>query len=299
MDTDWYFIDPYTERVSEHPVSKYELKELFDGRKINKHCLIWNENYDDYIPISDVSNLLNFLQTNGNIASHAINEQKSNIKSTRNQLNVHQSREHQQMQSSVELDQIMQSLIARESAVYEKQLTIQKNKESSQNRNVMNWREYFTSNGVPYYHNIVTNHVQWEKPNCMKVGQELITSPNAIWKWIPNGYDGYIPALYIGISENGRKLIFETPGTKRIIKINKDCTAIYDVKWNLLKKSVSDLTFLTHVSPPYLLHNLRARFLDREIYTWTGEILISINPYGITYTSVFLFYVYVYAVYDK
>ncbi|ETO07492.1 hypothetical protein RFI_29899 [Reticulomyxa filosa] len=36
-----------------------------------------------------------------------------------------------------------------------------------------NWREFTTEEGRPYYHNIVTEEITWEKPDCLKTENEL------------------------------------------------------------------------------------------------------------------------------
>ena len=45
------------------------------------------------------------------------------------------------------------------------------------------------------------------------------------------------------------------------------------------KEGVDDNTMLTHLNEPNLLENLRARFGKDLIYTYTGSILLAVNPY--------------------
>eukprot|EP01084_Bolivina_argentea_P137265 241749_1 len=40
-----------------------------------------------------------------------------------------------------------------------------------------------------------------------------------------------------------------------------------------------DMIFLEHLNEGSLLHNLRKRFFAELIYTYTGSILMSVNPY--------------------
>lgn len=40
-----------------------------------------------------------------------------------------------------------------------------------------------------------------------------------------------------------------------------------------------DMIFLEHLNEGSLLHNLRKRFFSQLIYTYTGSILMSVNPY--------------------
>ena len=48
---------------------------------------------------------------------------------------------------------------------------------------------------------------------------------------------------------------------------------------NAEEGDVTDNTSLSHLSDATLLHNLRSRFLRQEIYTFTCQILIAVNPY--------------------
>ena len=43
----------------------------------------------------------------------------------------------------------------------------------------------------------------------------------------------------------------------------------------------NDLTSLSYLNEPEVLHNLQVRFVDRnEIYTYCGIVLVAINPYS-------------------
>ena len=46
-----------------------------------------------------------------------------------------------------------------------------------------------------------------------------------------------------------------------------------------LLDGVHDNTQLMHLHEPSLLHNLRFRYARDEIYTYTGTILIALNPW--------------------
>ena len=40
------------------------------------------------------------------------------------------------------------------------------------------------------------------------------------------------------------------------------------------------MTSLPHLHEPGVLHNLAVRYTDGSIYTWTGGILIALNPFA-------------------
>jgi len=76
-------------------------------------------------------------------------------------------------------------------------------------------------------------------------------------------------------------------------KCGTTCHCTYPGAWNLashvepgqayyganLEASKPDLTALVHLSPPCLLHALALRYRENSIYTLTGTMLLSINPY--------------------
>ena len=44
--------------------------------------------------------------------------------------------------------------------------------------------------------------------------------------------------------------------------------------------SLQDMTTLPHLNEPGVLHNLRTRYATDAIYTYTGSILIAVNPFA-------------------
>ena len=45
------------------------------------------------------------------------------------------------------------------------------------------------------------------------------------------------------------------------------------------EEGTEDLAALSHLDEPNVLHNLHLRFNSSEIYTWTGKILMALNPW--------------------
>jgi myosin V len=44
-------------------------------------------------------------------------------------------------------------------------------------------------------------------------------------------------------------------------------------------RDVADLTQLTHLHEPAILHSLHMRYNENQIYTYTGPILLAVNPF--------------------
>ncbi|GMN48941.1 hypothetical protein TIFTF001_018110 [Ficus carica] len=60
-----------------------------------------------------------------------------------------------------------------------------------------------------------------------------------------------------------------------VVKVSK----IYPKDVEALADGVDDMTKLSYLHEPGVLHNLANRFASNEIYTYTGNILIAINPF--------------------
>ncbi|RHY83181.1 hypothetical protein DYB26_006127, partial [Aphanomyces astaci] len=48
----------------------------------------------------------------------------------------------------------------------------------------------------------------------------------------------------------------------------------------LVHGSVNDMCTLNHLHEPAIVYNLRARFLQQRPYTYTGDIVVAVNPYA-------------------
>ncbi len=54
----------------------------------------------------------------------------------------------------------------------------------------MDWYELKTPEGVPYYHNRKTNLTSWDKPDCLKTGDELDRAVCEWWRGAAVAADG-------------------------------------------------------------------------------------------------------------
>ncbi|KAJ8551594.1 hypothetical protein K7X08_021609 [Anisodus acutangulus] len=74
---------------------------------------------------------------------------------------------------------------------------------------------------------------------------------------------------------NGEAEIERTDGKKVVRKLAK----IYPKDVEAPAAGVDDMTKLSYLHEPGVLHNLKTRYELNEIYTYTGNILIAINPF--------------------
>ncbi|KAK4841974.1 hypothetical protein QYF36_013527 [Acer negundo] len=75
---------------------------------------------------------------------------------------------------------------------------------------------------------------------------------------------------------NGREATLITSQGKTIVV---DITFIYPKDTEAPPAGVDDMTKLAYLHEPGVLHNLACRFALNEIYTYTGNILIAVNPF--------------------
>lgn len=136
-----------------------------------------------------------------------------------------------------------------------------------------NWAEYTTEDGRPYFHNIVTNEITWEKPDCLKTEQELGRAGD--WRWIPHKEEGFIQAKLIATKKNGSMIFSTETNDEYTIPKNSET---YKVLWAILSRSTADLVMLDSLDPPIILHNLKKRFQNNEIYVCEYFIIACCPP---------------------
>jgi myosin heavy subunit len=137
----------------------------------------------------------------------------------------------------------------------------------------------YSANVSPYEINMLTPHpflpsveTTWDKPTELMTDEEI--NATGEWLWVPSESQQFAPAKLIS-----------SKGTKHYVKYEDGSEATfsksecYPFSRSWLKRIVSDLTLLDDMGSPLILHNLRMRFENGDIYTNIGNILISINPY--------------------
>ncbi|XP_062173899.1 myosin-12 isoform X2 [Alnus glutinosa] len=92
--------------------------------------------------------------------------------------------------------------------------------------------------------------------------------------WAEDPEDAWIDGEVTEI--NGRSATIITTNGKTIIA---DISCIYPKDTEAPPAGVDDMTKLAYLHEPGVLHNLACRFALNEIYTYTGNILIAVNPF--------------------
>jgi len=98
--------------------------------------------------------------------------------------------------------------------------------------------------------------------------------------WVPDSNTVWKPAEVI-TPYNGSSLEVEVEGGQRsTIVVKEEGKDLPHLRNPDILIGENDLTSLSYLHEPAVLHNLEVRFVDRnEIYTYCGIVLVAINPY--------------------
>lgn len=91
------------------------------------------------------------------------------------------------------------------------------------------------------------------------------------WVWVPCQYELYKPGYIVDETATHATVqsnVLETFSLSQTARMNPS-------KFDL----ASDLALLSHLNEPGVLHNLKKRYDDGLIYTYSGLFLLSLNPY--------------------
>lgn len=93
------------------------------------------------------------------------------------------------------------------------------------------------------------------------------------WMWVPCEKELYKPAYVVEENKTMIKTRSETNQLEefKITEVFKMNPSKFDL--------VDDLAFLSHLNEPSVLNNLKKRYEENQIYTYSGLFLIALNPY--------------------
>ncbi|KKA25976.1 hypothetical protein TD95_002153 [Thielaviopsis punctulata] len=107
--------------------------------------------------------------------------------------------------------------------------------------------------------------------------------------WQPDATDGWVPSELISKNEEGPnvKLVFqlESGETKEVVVTQEALqSGSHESLPPLMNPTIleasDDLTNLSHLNEPAVLQAIRLRYLQKEIYTYSGIVLIATNPFA-------------------
>ncbi|KAJ8452461.1 hypothetical protein Cgig2_000050 [Carnegiea gigantea] len=132
------------------------------------------------------------------------------------------------------------------------------------------WRRNLitTNRKTEWKHNGIVNHLSQKRegtPVNIIVGSHV---------WVEDLDVAWIDGLVLKVS--GKKAEIQTSNGN---KITAELSKLYPKDTEAATAGVDDMTKLSYLHEPGVLQNLRARYELNEIYTYTGNILIAINPF--------------------
>ncbi|KAJ1659930.1 Myosin type-2 heavy chain 1 [Dispira simplex] len=105
--------------------------------------------------------------------------------------------------------------------------------------------------------------------------------------WFPDNVEGWVRGEVIHKTTKGpaTELKFETV-TGKTVQLSVTTADIEAKKADLpplcnppILEGIDDLTHLSHLHEPAVLHNIRTRYAQHNIYTYSGIVLIAVNPF--------------------
>ncbi|KAI8617042.1 P-loop containing nucleoside triphosphate hydrolase protein [Chytriomyces sp. MP71] len=106
--------------------------------------------------------------------------------------------------------------------------------------------------------------------------------------WFTDDSDGWIVASVVerSVGDEAVTIAFETQNGKRILfeaqmsKLVADKFAsLPPLKNPPMLEGIDDLSNLSYLHEPEVLHNIKLRYLQEQIYTYSGIVLIAMNPF--------------------
>ncbi|EGB08918.1 hypothetical protein AURANDRAFT_25065, partial [Aureococcus anophagefferens] len=101
---------------------------------------------------------------------------------------------------------------------------------------------------------------------------------DASWFWVPDDAEGFVAARLVSRNKRDNLVCVSRDGRTLDPAPASACYAIDDVA-SVDEPPPCDLVLLAEVSPASILHALRRRFEDDDIYTSLGSVLVALNPF--------------------
>ncbi|KAJ3207682.1 Myosin type-2 heavy chain 1 [Entophlyctis luteolus] len=106
--------------------------------------------------------------------------------------------------------------------------------------------------------------------------------------WFPDDSEGWVVAVLsdLRLSDSHVRLVFEGPASKEIV-FESTIASLAAAKFATLPplknppmlEGIDDLSNLSYLHEPAVLHNIRLRYQQEQIYTYSGIVLIAMNPF--------------------
>ncbi|KAJ1561882.1 Myosin type-2 heavy chain 1, partial [Cladochytrium tenue] len=82
--------------------------------------------------------------------------------------------------------------------------------------------------------------------------------------------------MVFSVDSRGKDIVFESPMNKLVASKFADLPPLKNPP---MLEGIDDLSNLSYLHEPAVLHNIRLRYLQEQIYTYSGIVLIAMNPF--------------------
>lgn len=96
--------------------------------------------------------------------------------------------------------------------------------------------------------------------------------------WVPSETEAWEPAYVISANDS-KSIVVKLKSTNKEIKIHGELSNFDNILTGSLEEKCENLVELESFSEGIILHHIKKRFHNDEIYTLVGNILIALNPY--------------------
>ncbi|KNC46134.1 defective spermatogenesis protein 15 [Thecamonas trahens ATCC 50062] len=96
--------------------------------------------------------------------------------------------------------------------------------------------------------------------------------------WYPEAVSGYARGTVVGVEGEGAEAVFAVAPADGGEELSLAAGQVYPLN-PASQDGAEDNTQLMYLHEPHLVHNLRERYAQDNIYTFTAYILLAINPY--------------------
>ena len=104
----------------------------------------------------------------------------------------------------------------------------------------------------------------------------VLTNGSEVWIETPGADEAWTRATVVSV-EGEKVTVVDEAGTERVVeKATEENLPLQNPRG---RGGVDDMTQLAYLNEPGVLHNLRERYDLDSIYTYTGSILIAVNPF--------------------
>ena len=134
------------------------------------------------------------------------------------------------------------------------------------------------------YHNTLSGELTWDMPPDL-IGDSANARDQGNWVWVPDEEHGYVPGMVLSVDAGGSTQCQLEGGAtitlkpKRRIGGRGEPVDLAPLKLSSLQRLEQDLVLLDQLDEGLILHNIRSRYMEDQIYSNIGSICISINPY--------------------